>query len=68
MIQSEVFGRTFWLDANYNFKSAPTFVDNTVDYNGRDYVSEWTDLDGVNLDELFAIHRELLTNLQMQSS
>ena len=64
MIQSEVFGRTFWLDANYNFKSAPTFVDN----NSRDYVSEWTDLDGVNLDELFAIHRELVTNRQLQSS
>ena len=68
MIQSEVFGRTFWLDANYNFKSAPTFVDNTVDYNCRDYVSEWTDLDGVNLDELFAIYRELVTNRQLSSS
>ena len=61
MIQSETFGRTFWLDANDNFKSAPTFVNNNVDYDNRDYVSEWTDWEGINVNELFAIYRELLT-------
>ena len=60
MIQSEVLGRTFWLDANNNFKSAPTYVDNTVAYEQRDYVSEWTEWSDVNMHELFSIHHELV--------
>ena len=60
MIQSEVLGRTFWLDANNNFKSAPTYIDNTVAYEQRDYVSEWTDWSDVNMHELFSIHHELV--------
>ncbi len=61
MIQSEAFGRTFWLDADDNFKSAPTLVSGGADYEARDYVSDWQDWDGVNVDLLFAIHRQLLT-------
>ena len=61
MIQSEAFGRTFWLDGEDNFKSAPTNVDSTVDYDSFDYVSDWTDWDGVNVDLLLAIYRQLLT-------
>ena len=60
MIQSETFGRTFWLDANDNFKSAPTYDDNSVDYDMRDYVSDWTEWEGVNVNNLLEIHRELL--------
>ena len=60
MIQSEVFGRTFWLDANNNFKSAPTYIDNTVAYEQRDYVSEWTEWSDVDMQELFSIHHELV--------
>ena len=60
MIQSEVLGRTFWLDANNNFKSAPTYVDNTVAYEQRDYVSEWTEWNDVDMHELFSIHHELV--------
>ena len=60
MIQSEVLGRTFWLDANNNFKSAPTYIDNTVAYEQRDYVSEWTEWSDVNMHELFSIHHELV--------
>ena len=62
MIQSEVFGRTFWLDANDNFKSAPSLVSGGADYEMRDYVSDWQDWDGVDVNELFAIHRELLSS------
>ena len=60
MIQSELFGRTFWLDANNNFKSAPTYVDNTVAYEQRDYVSEWTEWSDVDMHELFSIRHELV--------
>ena len=62
MIQSEVFGRTFWLDANDNFKSAPSLVSGGADYEMRDYVSDWQDWDAVDVNELFAIHRELLSS------
>ena len=60
MIQYEVLGRTFWLDANNNFKSAPTYIDNTVAYEQRDYVSEWTEWSDVDMHELFSIHHELV--------
>ena len=61
MIQSEAFGRTFWIDANDEFKSAPTLVSGGADYEMRDYVSDWTDWDGVNVDLLLSIYRQLLT-------
>ena len=60
MIQSEGLGRTFWLDANNNFKSAPTYIDNTVAYEQRDYVSEWTEWSDVDMHELFSIHHALV--------
>ena len=66
MIQSETFGRTFWLDANDNFKSAPTFVNNNVDYVQRDYVSDWTDWEGVDVNNLLEIYRELLLTKHSQ--
>jgi hypothetical protein len=61
MYQSESFGRTFWIDGNDNFKSAPTLVSGGADYEMRDYVSDWTDWDGVNVDLLLTIYRQLLT-------
>ena len=61
MIQSEAFGRTFWIDANDNFKSAPSLVSGGADYNSFDYVCDWTDWDGVNVDLLLSIYRQLLT-------
>jgi hypothetical protein len=42
-------------------KSAPTYVDNSVDYSMRDYVSDWTDWEGVSYYELFDIVAELVT-------
>ena len=55
------FGRTFWLDENDDFCSAPTYKDGTTDYDMWDYVSEW-DMEGVDFDKLFYVHKELVTN------
>ena len=60
MIHSMAFGRAFWLDDNDEFCSAPWREDGTVDMEQQDYVSEWTDLEGVSLDKLFIIHRNLV--------
>ena len=61
MYLSEHFGRAFWVDSNNEFKSCPLFVNNKPDYSQVDYVSEWTDLEGVDLNKLLYIHRfELL--------
>ena len=60
MIHSMAFGRAFWLDENDEFRSAPWRQDGTVDMEQQDYVSEWTDLEGVSLDKLFIIHRNLV--------
>ena len=61
MVQSEHFGRTFWFGKNNQLKSAPTFVDNSVDISMTDYVSDWTDWEGVSYYELFNIVSELVT-------
>ena len=61
MYLSEHFGRAFWVDSNNEFKSCPLFVNNKPDFTQTDYVSEWTDLEGVDLNKLLYIHRfELL--------
>ena len=61
MYLSEDFGRAFWIDNDNEFRSCPLFVNNKPDYSQVDYVSEWTDLEGVSLDKLLYIHRfELL--------
>ena len=57
MYLSEHFGRAFWVDDDNEFRSCPLFVNNKPDYSQVDYVSEWTDLEGVSLDKLFNIHR-----------
>ncbi len=61
MVQSEYFGRTFWFGKDNQLKSAPTFVDNSVDISMTDYVSDWTDWEGVSYYELFDIVAELVT-------
>ena len=61
MYLSEHFGRAFWVDSDNEFRSCPLFVNNKPDYSQVDYVSEWTDLEGVDLNKLLNIHRfELL--------
>ena len=54
------FGRAFWLDEENEVCSAPWHKDGTVDTANMDYVSEWTDLEGVSFDKLFTIHRNLV--------
>ena len=62
MYKSNSFGRIFWVDSNNEFKSCPLKVDNTGDFDHIDYVSEWTDLEGLDLNKLLEIHRIELFN------
>ena len=62
MINSDTFGMTFWIDNNNDFCYCPTFNDNKPDKDNWGYVSEWVDLEGVNLSKLLEIHKSLLLN------
>ena len=69
MYSSETFGRIFWIDDDYEFKSCPLCVDGTGDFEMEDYVSEWTDWEGVDMNLLLGIHRcELLNKTQYAGS
>ena len=69
MYSSETFGRIFWIDDDYEFKSCPLNVDGTGDFDCDDYVSEWTDWEGVDMNLLLGIHRcELLNKTQYAGS
>ena len=62
MYKSETFGRIFWVDDNYEFKSCPQNIDGTGDFDAWDYVSEWTDWEGVDMNKLFNIHKFCIIN------
>ena len=62
MYSSETFGRIFWVDDNYEFKSCPLCVDGTGDFDVEDYVSEWCDWEGVDYNKLFNIHKFCILN------
>ena len=69
MYASETFGRLFWIDDDFEFKSCPLCVDGTGDFDVEDYVSEWCDWEGVDMNLLLAIHRcELLNKTQYAGS
>ena len=69
MFKSNKFGRIFWVDDELEFKSCPLNVDETGDFDCEDYVSEWTDWEGVDMNELLGIHRcELLNKTQYAGS
>ena len=69
MYKSETFGRIFWVDDELEFKSCPLNVDETGDFECADYVSEWTDWEGVDMNLLLGIHRcELLNKTQYAGS
>ena len=69
MYKSETFGRIFWVDDDFEFRSCPLNVDETGDFDCDDYVSEWTDWEGVDMNLLLAIHRcELLNKTQYAGS
>ena len=58
-IESEEFGRHFFIDIAFEFISAPSLKSGGYDESQLDYVSNWTDMEGVNLHELFGIYRDL---------
>ena len=60
MYSSDAFGRIFWVDDNLDFKSCPLCVDGTGDFDVEDFVSDWTDWEGVNMSLLFQIHKTCL--------
>ena len=62
MYASETFGRLFWVDDDFEFKSCPLNVDGTGDFTVEDYVSEWEDWEGVDYNELFNIHKFCILN------
>jgi len=63
MIASLHFGRHFWLDEEDELCSCPTFRETGApDKEMWDYVSEWTELEDVDLSKLFYIHRQLVTD------
>jgi len=69
MYASETFGRMFWVDDDYEFRSCPLCVDGTGDFDCQDYVSEWQDWEGVDYNLLLAIHRcEILNKVQYKGS
>ena len=68
MFKSNTFGRAFWVDSNNEFRSCPLFVNNELDLEHTDYVSEWTDLEGLKLDKLLEIHKiELLNKARIKN-
>ena len=58
-IESDEVGRHFFIDIAFEFISAPSLKSGGYDESQLDYVSNWTDLEGVNLHELFGIYRDL---------
>ncbi len=60
MIHSMHFGRAFWLDDENELCSAPWRKDGTVEELNWDYVSEWNDLDSLDLGRLLEIHKSLV--------
>ena len=62
MFLSETFGRFFWVDDELELRSCQANVDGTGDFDCCDYVSEWTDLEGLDMNSLLAIHKAELIN------
>ena len=61
-IESEDFGRHFFIDIGFNFLSAPSLKSGGYDATQIGYVSEWQDMEGVDLSKLFEINRKLCWN------
>ena len=52
--------RHFFIDSSFEFISAPSLKSGGYDESQLDYVGNWTDLEGVNLDKLLNIYRVLV--------
>ena len=62
MIQSEQFGRHFWISYDGDFCSCPTFIDGTPDRANMDYLEEWCgdDLTILEFNEIIRIYQRLV--------
>ena len=62
MIQSEQFGRHFWISPDGDFCSCPTFVDGNPDTSNIDYLEEWCgdDFTILEFNEIIKIYQRLL--------
>ena len=58
-IESEEFGRHLFIDIAFDFISAPSFKEVGYDESQLDYVSNWSDWEGVEMSKLFEIYRDL---------
>ena len=58
-IESEEFGRHFFIDIAFDFISAPSFKEGGYYESQLDYVSNWSDWEGVEMSKLFEIYRDL---------
>ncbi len=68
MFKSRTFGRIFWVDEKDDFKSCPQNTDGTGDFDHEDYVSDWSDWEGVNFKTLFNIHQACVINKQLHNN
>tara|TARA_R100000781_G_scaffold109640_1_gene74686 strand:+ start:469 stop:696 length:228 start_codon:yes stop_codon:yes gene_type:complete len=62
MYSSQTFGRLFWVDDNYELQSCPQNVDGTGDFDHSDYISDWTDWEGVDIPKLLSIQKFCIHN------
>ena len=62
MIQSEQFGRHFWISPDGDFTSCPTFADGNPDTANIDYLEDWQgdDLTIEEFNEIIKIYQRLL--------
>ena len=60
LFKTDYFGRHFFIDSSFEFISAPSLKSGGYDESQLDYVGNWTDLEGVNLDKLLNIYRVLV--------
>ena len=61
-LESEEFGRHFFLDIGFHFISAPSLVGGGYDESQLDYVNNWSETEGLDLDKLLEIYRKLTWN------
>ena len=58
-IESEEFGRHFFIDIGFHFISAPSLKEGGYDESQLDYVSNWSDWEDVEISKLFEIYKDL---------
>ena len=59
-IESESYGRHFFIDSEFEFVSAPTLESGGYDESQLDYVTNWTEFEGVVVSDLFDIYKNLI--------